>query len=106
MAKRKIECSLDDIVMEHLKRVKCEKTSKIFGDSCKNDHSESLKKFIKFLKRKDAKKENLVEDELGFQINFEAFQPEPKVSFLRPYLFGLRPYKNSFLNFRSLEQNL
>ena len=106
MAKRKIECSLDDIVIEHMKRLKCEKTFKIFRDSSENDHSKVLKKFIKFLKRKDAKKENLVEDELGFQINFEAFQPEPKVSLLRPYLFGLRPYKNSFLNFRSLEQNL
>ena len=81
MAKRKIECSLDDIVMEHMKRLKCEKTSKIFGDSCKNDHSESLKKFIKFLKRKETRKENLVEDDLGFEINFEAFRPEPKVSF-------------------------
>ena len=87
MAKRKIDCSLEDIVMEHLKRVKCEKTSKIFGDSCENDHSKSLKKFIKFLKRKE--KENRVEDDLGFKINFDVFQSEPKVSFAQ-YLFGSR----------------
>ena len=88
MAKRKIECSLDDIVIEHMKRLKCEKTFKIFRDSSENDHSKVLKKFIKFLKRKETKKENLVEEDLGFEINFEAFQPEPKVSFLTPYLFG------------------
>ena len=79
MAKRKIDCSLDDIVMEHLKRVKCEKTSKIFGDSSDNGHSKSLSRFIKFLKRKE--KGNRNEDDLGFEINFEVFQPEPKVSF-------------------------
>ena len=85
MAKRKIDCSLDDIVMEHLKTVKCKKTSKVFGDSCENDHSKSPKKFIKFLKRKDVKKENRIEDDLGFEINFKAFQPEPKVRFLPQY---------------------
>ena len=79
MAKRKIDCSLDDIVMEHLKKIKCEKSSKIFQDLCENDHSQSLKKFIQFLKQKE--KENRIEDDLGFEINFEVFQPEPKVSF-------------------------
>ena len=60
-------------------RPKCEQTSKIFQDLCENDHSQSLKKFIQFLKQKE--KENRNEDDLGFEINFEVFQPEPKVSF-------------------------
>ena len=83
MAKRKIDCSLDDIVIEYFKRVKCEKASRIFGTegSGENDHSKSLKKFIKFLKRKDVEKQNRIEDDLGFEINFGAFQPTIKVSF-------------------------
>ena len=60
-------------------KIKCEKSSKIFQDLCENDHSQSLKKFIQFLKQKE--KENRIEDDLGFEINFEVFQPEPKVSF-------------------------
>ena len=48
MAKRKIDCKLDDLVMEYLKKVKCEKTSKMFGTnrSSENDHSKSLRKFM------------------------------------------------------------
>ena len=92
MAKRKMDCSLDDFVMEYLKKVKCEKTSKMFGAefSGENDHSKSLQQFMKFLKENEKEKENHVEDDLGFEINFGAFQPEPKVSF--------------FLNFERLER--
>ena len=87
MAKRKRECNLDDIVMEYLKRAKCEKTSKLFGieRSGKSDHSKSLEKFIIFLKQKEMKKKYHVEDDLGFEINFGAFQPETKVSY-RPQM--------------------
>ena len=44
MAKRKIDCKMDDIIMEYLKKVKCEKSSKMFGteSSTGSDHSESL----------------------------------------------------------------
>ena len=86
MAKRKIDCSLDDIVTEYLKEVKCEKTSKMFGNerSGESDHSKSLKKFMKFLKENETRKRNSVEDDLGFEINFGAFQPAPKVSFSSP----------------------
>ena len=85
MAKRKIDCSLDNIVMEYLKKVKCEKSSKMFGTdgSSENDHSKSLKKFMKFLKESETEKENRVEDDLGFEINFGTFQPATKVSFFR-----------------------
>ena len=94
MTKRKIDCSLNDIVIEHLKEVKCEKSSKMFGTegSGGSDHSKSLKKFIKFLKQSEMKKEKRDEDDLGFEINFGAFQPEEKVSFLRLFvllMFGL-----------------
>ena len=83
MAKRKIDCSLDDIVMEYLKKFKCEKTSKMFGTgrSSENDHSKSLKKFMNFLKQNEIEEINRVEDDFGFEINFKAFQPAKKVSF-------------------------
>ena len=88
MPKRKMDCSLDDIVMRYFKKIRCEKTSKMFGSerSSESDYSKSLKKFMKFLKQTEVKKENRVEDDLGFEINFEAFQPEQKVSFSQYYL--------------------
>ena len=88
MAKRKMDCGLDDIVTEYLKKVKCEKSSKMFGTegSGGSDHSKSLKKFIKFLKQSEMKKEKRDEDDLGFEINFGAFQPEQKVSFSRLFV--------------------
>ena len=85
MAKRKMDSSLDNIVMEHLKKAKCEKTSKMFGDesSDSNDGSKLLENFIKFMKQTRTEKENRVEDDFGFEINFEAFQPIKKVGFSR-----------------------
>ena len=87
MAKRKIDCKLDDLVMEYLKKVKCEKTSKMFvtAGSSENERSKSLTKFMKFLKQNETEKENRVEDDLGFEINFGAFQPATKVSFLSKF---------------------
>ena len=78
-----MDCSLDDIVMQYLKKAKCEKTSKMFGNECsdRNDQSKLLAKFIKFMKHKKEEKENGAEDDLGFEINFGAFQPMPKVGF-------------------------
>ena len=88
MVKRKMACSLENIVMEHLKKVKCEKTSKMFGNessgsttSIRNEHSKLLKNFIKFMKQKEREKENRFEDDLGFEINYGAFQSMTKVSF-------------------------
>ena len=85
MTKRKMDCSLDNIVVEHLKKAKCEKTSKMFGkeSSDRDDHSKLLENFVKFMKQKETEKENRVEDDLGFEINFGAFQPIKKVSFSR-----------------------
>ena len=87
MAKRKIDCSLDDIAMEYLKKFKCEKTMKLFEteSSDENDHSKLLEKFIKFLTKSEKEKENHNDDDLGFEINFDAFQPEKKVSFISQF---------------------
>ena len=85
MAKRKIETGLEDIVMTYLKKIKCERTSKMFGTEHSSeilDHSKSLKKFMTFLEQNQAKNEYSAKDDLGFEINFGAFQPEAKVSFL------------------------
>ena len=97
MAKRKMDGGMNDIVSQYLKKVKCEKTSKMFGteSSSENDHSKSLKKFIKFLKQKETEKENRAEDDLGFEINFGAFQPEPKVSFRTVFFWIQTFYKVS-----------
>jgi len=83
MAKRKMDCSLNDIVKEYLKKVKCEKSFKMFETerTGESDHSKSLTKFMRFMKENEKKRGNSVEDDLGFEINFGAFQPEPKVSF-------------------------
>ena len=88
MTKRKIDCSLDDIIIEYFKKVKCEKTSKMFGTERSSESevvSKSLEKFVKLLKENETKKENRVEDDLGFEINFGAFQPVTKVSFCPQY---------------------
>jgi len=84
MAKRKKDCGLEDTVVEYLKKVKCDKTSKMFGIErpVESGHSKSLKKFMKFLKMNEAEKDHSAEDDLGFEINFGAFQPEARVSFL------------------------
>ena len=81
MVKRKIDCNLDDIVAECLKKGKCEKSAKMFGTNRENDPSKVMKEFIKYLKQKEMEKENQAEDDLGFEINFRAFQPTSKVSF-------------------------
>ena len=87
MAKRKMDCNLDDIVMEYLKKVKFEKTSKMFGNECsdRKDQSELLEKFIKFMKHNEEEKENRGEDDLGFEINFGAFEPMKKVGQFRQF---------------------
>ena len=42
------------------------------------------------MKQSEKEKENRIEDDLGFEINFGAFEPEPKVSVLQKYLFESR----------------
>ena len=77
MAKRKIKCDLNDFVNEYLKKSKYEKTQKSFAVS--NDTAKCrtavFKRFLKHLKEKDMKKGIKEEDDdLGFEINFGAYQ--------------------------------
>ena len=79
-----MECNLDEFVFKYLKTAKYEKTCKLFGES-NLGNSNIIEKFIKFvrknekLKNEAAKKENLDTD-LGFEINFGAYQSsEPKL---------------------------
>ena len=83
MAKRKIDCTLDEIVAEYLKKEKCQKSLKLFQEKdgqARNDKVPVLEKFVNYLKEQEAEKENKCDDDLGFEINFGAFQPEKKVS--------------------------
>ena len=81
MAKRKIKCDLNDFVIEYLKKSKYEKTQKIFDVS--NDTAKCrtavFKRFLEHLKENDIKKE-IKEEDLGFEINFGAYQSIAKVS--------------------------
>ena len=75
-----MEFSLDDFIIEHLKKAKTEKTSKLFegeiGGSKENKNV--YEKFMNYLKETEAEKEN-EKDDLGFEINFGAYQSEAKV---------------------------
>ena len=81
MGKRKHDCSLDEIVIECLKRAKYERTLKLIQ---KQDHNQCSKAiysdFVAFLKQSAVAKQNK-DDDLGFEINFGAFQRETKVRF-------------------------
>ena len=84
MAKRKIDCSLNDFIIAYLKKRKYERSLKLFED--KNGGSEKenpgiYDNFINYVAEKEYKKETEIVD-LGFEINFGAFQPEIKVSFV------------------------
>ena len=83
MAKRKIDCSLEEIVGEYLKKKKFEKSLKLFEEKVKhknNDLSKTLKRLFDYLKKTESEKENMEYEDLGFEINFGAYQPEKKVS--------------------------
>ena len=83
MAKRKIpvDCSLNDIIGEHLKNTKCEKSLKLFEDKVgQTNKANMMEKFLNYLKEKEAEKENIKDEDLGFEINFGTYQPDKKVS--------------------------
>ena len=92
MAKRKtpVDWSLNDIIGEHLKSTKCEKSLKAFevkvGLAKK---PKMMKKFLNYLKEKEAEKENTKDEDLGFEINFGAYQPDKKVSIIQIIFYHL-----------------
>ena len=80
MGKRKHDFSLDEIVIEFLKRAKYERTLKLFQKQDSNECSKATYAgFIAFLKQSVVVKENKDDDDLGFEINFGAFHRETKV---------------------------
>jgi len=82
MAKRKIDCSLNDIIGGHLKNAKCEKSLKLFEENVGvTKKPKMLKKFFDYLKEKEVEKENIKNEDLGFEINFGAYQPVKKLPF-------------------------
>ena len=77
-----MELSLDDFIIEHLKKAKNEKTLKFFEGKMggPKQNKNVYEKFMNYLKKKESEKEN-EKDDLGFEINFGAYQSEAKVSF-------------------------
>ena len=53
---------------------------KIPVDSSLTKREKMMEKFLKYLKEKEMEKENTRDDDLGFEINFGAYQPDKKVS--------------------------
>ena len=87
MAKRKIDCTLDEIVWEYLKKGKCEKSRKLYEENIgyhKNDGTKILEKFLNYLKTMQTQKENMKLEDLDFEINFGAYQREKKVNSTKP----------------------
>ena len=83
MAKRKIDCTLDAIVAVYLKKARCDKSLKLLEGKVGNTQNYNmtiLSKFVGYLKQKEFDKENLNNEDLGFEINFGAYQPKNKVS--------------------------
>ena len=81
--------SLDEIVAKCLKERKCEKALKLFGENISTKNNDpandsylaKFEEFITYLKNLDVEKEVKKEYDLGFEINFGAYQPNVKVKF-------------------------
>ena len=80
MGKRKLDGCVNDLIAEYFKKRKCEKTLKLFEEKRKVENRNVCEKFMTFLMEKESEKENR-NDDLGFEINFGAFQSMTKVSF-------------------------
>ena len=81
MSKRGSDCT-NEFVIKYLKKAKYEKTLKLFagkiGES-KACTSAAHKKFTNYLKQKERTTKNANNDDLGFEINFGAYQQELKL---------------------------
>ena len=82
MKKRKADCSIDDFIVEYLKKKKCVGTLKLFE---KNDPCNVYESFMNYLRNIETEKVT-VKDELGFEINFEAYQHKVKVSHFKTHI--------------------
>ena len=77
MAKRKIDCDVDDFIVEYLKKAKFEKTSLMseYEKERRESDSKSAKSLAKFYEYLKTSRVNQEIDDLGFEINFGAYQP-------------------------------
>ena len=79
MAKRKIDSSLNDFIVEYLKKRKCKRTLNLFVKNNEIKRNQNLyENFTDYLKRKESEKES-ENDDFGFEINFGAYQQQIKV---------------------------
>ena len=81
MAKRKADGTLNGFVTNFLKNGRYERTLKLFekkNECLKTKNSRNYEKFMKHLVEMETKKQ-IENDDLGFQINFDAYKPEAKV---------------------------
>ena len=79
MSKRKSDCTLNEFVVEYLKNSRYEKSFKLIAAKSRKPEESDGKicgKFTNFLKEKEAKKQYQRDDDLGFEINFGAYQQE------------------------------
>ena len=84
MAKRKIDSSLDGIIINYLKKAKCEKTLKLFEGRLveTREDKNTSKQFWNHLKQNEDEKE-IAKVDLGFEINFGAYQSsEPRLKII------------------------
>ena len=95
MTKRKIDSSLDGIIVNYLKKTKFEKSMKLLKEKFEDKYEDAkvTEKFLNYLRAKEAKKE-IESDDLGFEINFGAYQSQPKVSRRNPDQMSLSDSQN------------
>ena len=94
MKKRKADCSIDDFIVEYLKKKKCVGTLKLFE---KNDPCNVYESFMNYLRNIETEKVT-VKDDLGFEINFEAYQHEVKVSHSKAHIiYAIKYFKSYYL---------
>ena len=88
-----VDCSLNDIIGGHLKKLKFEKNLKLFEEKAgQTKKTKMLKKFFDFLKEKELEKDNIKNEDLGFEINFGAYQPDKKVSIIQLVILVISLY--------------
>jgi len=78
MSKRKSDCTLNEFVVEYLKNSRYDKSFKLLAaKNLKPEESDGriCEKFTDYLKEKEAKTLYQTDDDLGFEINFGAYQP-------------------------------
>lgn len=77
MSKRKINCTVNDFVIEYLKKAKHGKTLKLIAENdSESDEAtvKTLQNFINYLKQIERKTKIENDDDFGFEINFGEYQ--------------------------------